>query len=876
MRYAHLIAFGSSLIVLSGQLLAQNPVLYNTGMQTASTVTPPVSLPIGSVEGHFNIFPFSGRTYAYSGALPTGWAANPSTSRWLTTVSGATVDLPSSYYYIQTTFDLTGINLATVNIQLQWAAPCGSFFTVNWNTNTYKPSPCTNGMQFTTVAVPAAWLQQGNNLIQFRIPSPANGVSGLHVKVSAAVTVPLYSTGVDNNRVPLANGAVDPHWTLVWRPAAVSNETSPNNGVWLANSASANSRWISPERDPVKSYPPGTYTFTTGFAGTNFNSATQRAVVTGRWAADNSGVLKINGVTYAAAQTSGYTSFANFTLDDVPLNTSWNTIDFVVTNDPLSGSTNPDSPVGVRIENFTVSFVPRTGACTPTPNLTSTSGGLYPIGMTPAPAVPFCDPVFGSQVVRVSDSTFGHQIQALGQYGFNRDATKIGTLTNPGGNNRVYDFDAATMGVSNPRIVVPSINGTPVGSNSSDCLLWSGASDAAANKTILFAKGMKFYKADVTNDAATLIADLSSLAGDGALWRCTASRWQADGSVTISATIQRPITVLGQVYNGNLGYVAFRMLSMSPGNQATNWQVRAKFINGIDSANLLTFESITKLGSDNITHVIQLATVYAAVGDGQLPVKVPLGYKNAIDKTGRYLLMSSNYASDPSPNNIAVEANTLIFLDLDRRALNDPFPYVFGQYAGHGDLSDGVYYGDNTAGYAPASTCILCRKKWTISSLTSDPAVCTMRPGHPLTCTASSPIVNSGTPITLPLSYWPQGDYMSAYSQLATEVGTLVGCRSDGTPGAERWGDCTIPSLPQFAGEIVSYKSDGTHATSNGATGFKRLAHTNHAGKSDYLQTIQSLDGRFVAFTSNFRYPEVITNQSPEYPTQVYVVRVPQ
>jgi hypothetical protein len=173
-----------------------------------------------------------------------------------------------------------------------------------------------------------------------RTAPPATAAAG-------TVQIAVYCTGVIYAGVPAADGAVDTHYRLV--SSADPACPGPNaivvisNGwpipPWVGNDS--NSKWVGPRRDAAKMNAPGTYTYETTFDLTGLNPAT--AVLTGKWATDNSGAIRLNGVTVGTASKTfdAFTPFA--------LNTDFvagvNTLEFVVFN--LGTSPNP---TGLRVE----------------------------------------------------------------------------------------------------------------------------------------------------------------------------------------------------------------------------------------------------------------------------------------------------------------------------------------------------------------------------------------------------------------------------------------------------------------------------------------------------------------------------------------------
>jgi len=82
---------------------------------------------------------------------------------------------------------------------------------------------------------------------------------------SIAIT-DLYNTGVDAAHNPLANGAIDNHYTLSTNPSGVTTPIVYRNPAWVANAPASGSdlaaQWIAPSSSSV---PDGTYTYTTSF-----------------------------------------------------------------------------------------------------------------------------------------------------------------------------------------------------------------------------------------------------------------------------------------------------------------------------------------------------------------------------------------------------------------------------------------------------------------------------------------------------------------------------------------------------------------------------------------------------------------------------------
>src|SRR5262249_15611710 len=129
----------------------------------------------------------------------------------------------------------------------------------------------------------------------------------------------LFNTGVDAGGAVLADGAFDPHYTLITSadpgnpgPASfVANQTHPNPfDNWLADTAT--SKWIAPSADQVTGNPAGTYTYQTTFDLTGVNPASVE--IAGQWAADNTGTDIILNGTHLGFTSPGFNAFTPFTL----------------------------------------------------------------------------------------------------------------------------------------------------------------------------------------------------------------------------------------------------------------------------------------------------------------------------------------------------------------------------------------------------------------------------------------------------------------------------------------------------------------------------------------------------------------------------------
>lgn len=167
--------------------------------------------------------------------------------------------------------------------------------------------------------------------------------AGVWATSANAVPVPIFSTGVDDNSVPLSAGTLDTHYTQNGTGAFVVNNAFPlpaGGGPWQANTG--NSQWIAPQADQTVGSPPGTYTYRAVFDLSGIDP--DSVVISGQWAADNGAAILLNGQpTNATIDDSSFT-FTPFTIDSgyVP---GLNAFTFVVNN-----VTDVTSPTGLQVQ----------------------------------------------------------------------------------------------------------------------------------------------------------------------------------------------------------------------------------------------------------------------------------------------------------------------------------------------------------------------------------------------------------------------------------------------------------------------------------------------------------------------------------------------
>lgn len=158
----------------------------------------------------------------------------------------------------------------------------------------------------------------------------------------------LYNTGVDNNKFPLADGEIDPHYFLVQSADAsfpgldakvVYSEGYPIECCWLKNDFE--SKWIAPRADAEGFNAPGMYVYSITFSLDAFKPET--AEVRGYWTTDNNGVdilINNNSTGFWTIYNAFNTGFFPFEIKE-GFTDGMNTISFAVNNF--------EAPTGLRV-----------------------------------------------------------------------------------------------------------------------------------------------------------------------------------------------------------------------------------------------------------------------------------------------------------------------------------------------------------------------------------------------------------------------------------------------------------------------------------------------------------------------------------------------
>jgi hypothetical protein len=149
-------------------------------------------------------------------------------------------------------------------------------------------------------------------LARFGLATLACGTVAAH-----AATVPIFNSGVSTSGTLLAAGAADPHWKIVAGPGI----TTPVAPLVLSNAAASpypqatDAKWVWLTSTGYGAVANKVYTFEQTFDLTGYDPST--AVLSGKWAIDNSGSLKLNGATPVGTgglSVNSYNPLVPFTL----------------------------------------------------------------------------------------------------------------------------------------------------------------------------------------------------------------------------------------------------------------------------------------------------------------------------------------------------------------------------------------------------------------------------------------------------------------------------------------------------------------------------------------------------------------------------------
>ena len=210
-----------------------------------------------------------------------------------------------------------------------------------------------------------------------------------------ARAVPLadvFNTGVDSAGMRLADGVLDPHYTLVARPGGSVGSQSmatfpaghtsgdgsgpqPGGGAWLSEGAGVgwtstvpNSQVVVPGTPATRGEVGGLFVFETTFNLTGFDPLS--AVLQGSWSGDDTGQMLLNGNvvdTLSAPPSANAGKFLeSFSSQPGFFVSGINTLRFEITNSGPVGNRNQTNPMGLFVQ-FDSATADRVQVATPEP-----------------------------------------------------------------------------------------------------------------------------------------------------------------------------------------------------------------------------------------------------------------------------------------------------------------------------------------------------------------------------------------------------------------------------------------------------------------------------------------------------------------------------
>lgn len=189
---------------------------------------------------------------------------------------------------------------------------------------------------------------------RFAFPTALALAAALLAAPALAANPGPFGTGLDASGAPLAQNAVDPHYTIVgssvFGPAAYAKLSGApiDNGAWINDSAA--STWLVPDPDFFFLDQAGitdSITYRTSFDLSAYSAPGWR--IDGRWAADDSGLtIRLNGAVVPGVAVAQADQWATFSITSGFL-PGLNTLEFTTFSTV--------SPTGLRVE-MTTTAVP--------------------------------------------------------------------------------------------------------------------------------------------------------------------------------------------------------------------------------------------------------------------------------------------------------------------------------------------------------------------------------------------------------------------------------------------------------------------------------------------------------------------------------------
>jgi hypothetical protein len=415
-------------------------------------------------------------------------------------------------------------------------------------------------------------------------------------------------------------------------------------------------------------------------------------------------------------------------------------------------------------------------------------------------------------VSRIDDDSFNaDQIDTRGQFFFNKNSTRVG-MSAIAGQVRIYNINPSTGAVIGTGWGLDNMRDTVSGAlipQQISTVWWDKSAQSDAERTVFYAYQMLIYRVNVVEDAgvfhAVKVVDMTTEYSGGYFERCSAA----------NDTYRFFCAVIDGTHGGGgkLAYYVVDILSPAPSNPATNYTIRSKFKNGVDSANWWQPKTTGPSG------LWQLASLFAAVTTIDGPYVVN-GYKGSIDRSGLWIIHSLNDqagCSSPSPTICGV--HTRLAGPWNSLAIENVADGTIRYAHGVGHLDPGIER-ISTSNGSDAGPCLTQPKYFVFSALTN----------------STSFAVNGGTCLLTAVAPSGFGWYVQYASRAAS---------GDWATHTQACGTGLCPNAGAFLDEVFNL---------NEVTGeFDRIVrmHHNGSGGIEYLQPMQNSDGSLIAFESN-------------------------
>lgn len=231
------------------------------------------------------------------------------------------------------------VSLAAQSASSQAAVATGGITTLGVGSSSASVIGIPQGQVTTTISQYAGspYLKRADIAVTWGAASSRTMYSAGALSTSTLMSFPnhisgLYNTGVDSAGALLAQGIVDPHYTIVSGPQTGALFVPAPDPTWYSRTAT--SQWISPSATQSAALPPGTYRYSTTFTVTG--PATGLAIAVNCSADDTISDVRLNGASIAT-NIGAYNTWTSFNIT-TGFVTGTNTLDFYLSNVGSSSS----------------------------------------------------------------------------------------------------------------------------------------------------------------------------------------------------------------------------------------------------------------------------------------------------------------------------------------------------------------------------------------------------------------------------------------------------------------------------------------------------------------------------------------------------------